>query len=68
MKAVSGKRLCALLESKGWQLKRITGSHHIYTKPGEVVRISVPVHANRPLKRGLQNHLMKLASIDESEL
>ena len=68
MKAVSGKRLCALLESKEWQLKRINGSHHIYTKPGELVRISVPVHANRPLKRGLQNHLMKLASIDKSEL
>jgi len=29
MKAVSGKRLCTLLESKGWQLKRINGSHHI---------------------------------------
>jgi len=68
MKAVSGKRLCTLLESKGWQLKRINGSHHIYAKPGEVVRISVPVHANRPLKRGLQTHIMKLASIDESEL
>ena len=68
MKAVSGKRFCALLESKGWQLKRITSSHHIYTKLGEVVRISVPVHTNRPLKRGLQKHLMKLASINESEL
>ena len=68
MKAVSGKRLCHLLESNGWTLKRINGSHHIYTKSGNTVRISVPVHGNAPLKIGLQRHLMKIARIDESEL
>ncbi|OIP29161.1 MAG: hypothetical protein COW04_00775 [Deltaproteobacteria bacterium CG12_big_fil_rev_8_21_14_0_65_43_10] len=68
MKAVSGKRLCRLLESNGWTLKRINGSHHIYTKSGNTVRISVPVHGNAPLKIGLQRHLMKIARIDESEL
>jgi len=68
LKAVSGKRLCRLLESNGWTLKRINGSHHIYTKSGNTVRISVPVHGNAPLKIGLQRHLMKIARIDESEL
>jgi predicted RNA binding protein YcfA (HicA-like mRNA interferase family) len=56
------------LESNGWTLKRINGSHHIYTKSGNTVRISVPVHGNAPLKIGLQRHLMKIAGIDESEL
>lgn len=68
MKAVSGKRFCSILESNGWQLKRVSGSHHIYTKAGVAVRISVPVHANRVLKTGLQRHLMKLAGIAESDL
>ena len=68
MKAVSGKRFCAILESNGWQLKRVNGSHHIYTKGGVAVRISVPVHSNRSLKAGLQRHLMRLADISESAL
>ncbi len=33
-----------------------------------MVRISVPVHGESTLKRGLQRHLTKLAGIDESEL
>ncbi len=68
MKIVSGKQFCKLLESRGWQLKRIKGSHFIYAKEEVPVRISVPVHGNKPLKRGLQRHLMKLANMDDSEL
>lgn len=68
MKAVSGKRFCRLLESKGWILKRINGSHHIYAKVGSNLRLSVPVHADSTLKIGLQKQLMKIAEIDESEL
>ena len=67
MKAVSGKRFCRLLESRGWQLKRVRGSHHIYVKMGTPARISVPVHTGT-LKRGLQRHLMKMAQIKDSEL
>ena len=68
MKAISGKRLCRLLEANDWQLKRTNGSHHIYAKAGIAARISVPVHGNKPLKLGLQKNLMKLAEINESEL
>jgi predicted RNA binding protein YcfA (HicA-like mRNA interferase family) len=68
LKAISGKRFCQLLEGKGWDLKRINGSHHIYAKDGIIARISVPVHGNKPLKLGLQRHLMKVAEIDEGEL
>ena len=68
MKSVSGTRFCKLIEGKGWELKRINGSHHIYAKAGENARISVPVHRNTPLKIGLQRHLMKIAGIDEGEL
>ncbi len=68
MKVISGKRFGHLLERRGWELKRINGSHHIYMKAGVIVRITVPVHGNRPLKVGLQRHLMKVAEIDEKEL
>ena len=67
MKAVSGKQFCRLLESRGWQLKRISGSHHIYLRAGVPARISVPVHSG-VLKRGLQKYLMKIAGIEDSEL
>ncbi|MEZ2235684.1 type II toxin-antitoxin system HicA family toxin [Microcoleus sp.] len=33
MKSISGKQLCKIVEQKGWVLKRITGSHHIYENP-----------------------------------
>lgn len=63
MKTVSGKEFARLLESQGWSLQRINGSHHIYAKAGSPVRISVPVHGNESLKAGLQRHLMKLAGL-----
>ena len=68
MKAVSGKHFCKLLETRGWELRRINGSHHIYSKPGNPARLSVPVHGNAALKTGLQSHLMKLAAINEEDL
>lgn len=63
MKTLSGKEFARLLESHGWSLRRINGSHHIYGKAGSRVRISVPMHGNESLKAGLQRHLMKLAGL-----
>lgn len=68
MKALSGKDLCRLLEQRGWLLRRVSGSHHIYVKEGVPVRVSVPIHGNKALKLGLQKHIMKLAGIEEGEL
>ncbi len=68
MKTISGKDFARLLEKKDWMLKRTKGSHHIYAKKGNAIRISVPIHGNKPLKVGLLRHFMKVAEIDESEL
>ena len=68
MKSISGKELARLLERHGWKLLRINGSHHIFGKPGSVVRLSVPIHGNQALKLGLLRHLLKLAEISENEL
>lgn len=65
MKSISGKEFAKILEQHGWNLLRVHGSHHIYGKMGSVVRISVPIHGNKPLKIGLLKHLMKLAEIKD---
>ena len=67
MKSLSGKALAKLLERHGWTLLRIHGSHHIHGKAGSVVRLSVPIHGNKPLKTGLQRHLLKAAGIADAD-
>jgi predicted RNA binding protein YcfA (HicA-like mRNA interferase family) len=67
MKSLSGKDLAKILEKNGWQLLRVQGSHHIYGKPNNIARLSVPIHGNKPLKVGLQRHLLKVAGITEWE-
>lgn len=68
MRSISGKDFAHILERHGWQLRRINGSHHIYTKIGNPARISVPIHGNDALKIGLLRHLMKIAGIDDQQL
>lgn len=59
MKALSGREFRKRLESRGWRLMRVRGSRHVCARAGAPVRVSVPVHGNRALKRGLRKHLMK---------
>jgi len=47
---------------------RTHGSHFIYGKDDSINRLSVPVHGNQPLKKGLLRHLMKMAELKESDL
>lgn len=68
MRAMTGKELCRLLERHGWSLLRVHGSHHIYGKPGSIVRLSVPVHGGSDLKVGLLRHLLRQAGIPEREV
>jgi len=56
------------LQQRGWILKRITGSHHIFSHPGKTEIISVPVHKNEDLKKGLQKKLMDIAEIEDNDL
>jgi predicted RNA binding protein YcfA (HicA-like mRNA interferase family) len=62
MKTISGKRFCKALEKCGWVLKRTTKSSHF------PATISVPVHGNKDLKKGLQADLMKQAGLTEDDL
>jgi predicted RNA binding protein YcfA (HicA-like mRNA interferase family) len=68
MKAISGREFARIIERRGWRLLCVAGSHHIYGKAGSVVRLSIPIHSNRPLKMGLLRHLIKLAELPDSDL
>jgi len=55
--------MCRLIEQNGWSLKRVKGSHHIYSKPGERKVISIPVHGGKALKTGLAARIAKDAGV-----
>jgi predicted RNA binding protein YcfA (HicA-like mRNA interferase family) len=63
LKAITGPEMCRLVETNGWLLQRIKGSHYIYSKPGERKIISIPVHGNRNLKPGLANRIARDAGV-----
>ena len=52
MKTISGKEFIKILQRNGWQLKKINGSHHIFSHTDRTENISVPVHKNDGLKKG----------------
>jgi predicted RNA binding protein YcfA (HicA-like mRNA interferase family) len=68
MKSISGKRLCKVVERKGWILQRVTGSHHIYEKLGTNQILSIPVHRDQDLKIDTLKALMKIAQLSEADL
>jgi len=68
MKSISGKQFIKVLEKHSWKLLRISGSHFIYGKQGSIVRLSVPIHGNKPLKLGLLKYLLRMAGLTEDDL
>jgi predicted RNA binding protein YcfA (HicA-like mRNA interferase family) len=68
VKQVSGKELAKIIAPRGWALRRISGSHHIFLKEGKRERIVIPIHGNKPLKTGLLRALMKIAELKEEDL
>jgi predicted RNA binding protein YcfA (HicA-like mRNA interferase family) len=68
VKPVSGKRMCKILESRGWRLVRISGSHHIYRDPDSGHRTSIPVHGNNDLKPRTQRSIMRDAGLTDADL
>ncbi len=68
MKTISGKEFVKILQRKGWKLKRINGSHFIFSHAEKTETISVPVHKNDDLKKGLLKKLMSITGISEEEL
>jgi predicted RNA binding protein YcfA (HicA-like mRNA interferase family) len=68
VKSVLGKKLCTIVQKKGWILRKVTGSHHIYAKTGVDKILSIPVHKNKDLKIGTLKALMKITELTEEDL
>ena len=54
---MTGKEMVKLLKEYGWEVDRISGSHHIMIKGRKT--LSVPVHGKKDLKKGIQQALLK---------
>jgi len=64
----SPKNLIKVLESKGFRLKKITSSHHIYVHPELKIRVSVPIHGNKDMPKGTFYTILKDAGISKDEI
>jgi len=58
---MNGNELVKLLKQNGWQLDRISGSHHIMVKG--IKTISVPVHGKKELGKGITQAILRQAGI-----
>jgi predicted RNA binding protein YcfA (HicA-like mRNA interferase family) len=67
MKPVSGKRMCRILEDRGWTRVRVSGGHFIFARPGQP-NVTVPVHGNRDLKPKTQKGIMRDAGLTDADL
>jgi len=65
--SVSGKQLCRILEKDGYVFVRQTSSHRIYQKNSEDgnITIPIPVHSNKPLKKGTFHAILKKREFQE---
>ena len=68
MKIISGKRMCRVLEQRGWTLARINAAHYIYRHAATRRQTVVPVHGNHDLKPGTQRGIMRDAGLTDSDL
>ena len=60
---LTGKDMVKLLLDNGFVERRVNGSHHQLYKDG--VRITVPIHGNQDLGKGLERKILKEAGIDK---
>jgi predicted RNA binding protein YcfA (HicA-like mRNA interferase family) len=58
---VNGKQIIQKLESAGWQLARIKGSHHMMKKNGKV--IPIPIHGSKDIGSGLLSDIERQTGV-----
>ena len=60
---ISGREAVRVFQAAGYEVTRITGSHHVIAHAGHPFRLSVPVHGNAPLKKGTLRGLIRDAGM-----
>ena len=64
---INSRELIKKLESAGWVLRGVKGSHHIFTHPKQPGHITVP-HPKHDLGTGLVRKLLQQAGLDKEKL
>lgn len=64
---MTSKELIKILEQKGFLLKRINGSHHIFQHPTSKKITVVPLH-KKDLPKGTLSAILKQSGIDKNGL
>lgn len=64
----SPQHLIKLLEARGFLLKRINGSHHIFFHPDLKRTVVVPVHGKKDIPNGTFLSIIKQAGISKEEI
>jgi predicted RNA binding protein YcfA (HicA-like mRNA interferase family) len=64
----SPQHLIKLLEAKGFILKRITGSHHIFFHADLRKTVVVPVHGKKDIPNGTFLSIIKQAGISKGDI
>jgi predicted RNA binding protein YcfA (HicA-like mRNA interferase family) len=64
----SPKKLIQLLGKKGYQLRRVSGSHHIFFHKELKKIVVVPVHGNKDIPKGTFMSILKQAGISKDEI
>jgi predicted RNA binding protein YcfA (HicA-like mRNA interferase family) len=65
--SLSPQKVIAILEKKGFVLKRVTGSHYIFAHPETKRRVTVPYHG-QDVARGTLIQILEDAGIGREEL
>lgn len=58
---MNAKQVIKKLEKCGWRLRRIRGSHHIFTK--DSVSVPVPLHGSKDLGIGVIKSIEKQTGV-----
>ena len=56
---MTGKQLLKLAKSNGWQLVRVTGSHHRLKHEETGRKVTIAVHANKDIPKGTEQKILK---------
>jgi predicted RNA binding protein YcfA (HicA-like mRNA interferase family) len=66
--SLSPQKVIAILEKKGFTLKRVTGSHYIFAHPETKRRVTVPFHSSREVAKGTLLQILEDAGISREEI
>jgi predicted RNA binding protein YcfA (HicA-like mRNA interferase family) len=63
---IPGSKVVKVLESAGFTVVRITGSHHVMQHP-DGRTVPVPVHANQNMPRGTLRSILNIIGMTSDE-